>query len=261
MVEDALAGKIDLIITKSVSRFARNTVDTLTTMQDARVGACATQYFSPENMIKVEIYPDGHYEYSTGGRHRIAAAQELGIEIPVQINEYGNKDGFSISPWEKQERYDALMNYMKEHNYSESDRAIYEADPEWQRLNKAFNHPVNEWEHQELSDWEESADALLKKRYEELHSAENADVHEQHVHDTYYVDESGNRYPKVIHMDKRLADICGDYSGERYRQLLYCVCVRYIRKAALETPAILSETEFSRVLNRAMGIRSTLRNT
>ena len=62
-------------------------------------------------------------------------------------------------------------------------------------------------------------------------------------------------------MDKRLADICGDYSGERYRQLLYCVCVRYIRKAALETPAILSETEFSRVLNRAMGIRSTLRNT
>ena len=33
MVEDALAGKIDLIITKSVSRFARNTVDTLTTIR------------------------------------------------------------------------------------------------------------------------------------------------------------------------------------------------------------------------------------
>lgn len=29
MVEDALAGKIDLILTKSVSRFARNTVDSL----------------------------------------------------------------------------------------------------------------------------------------------------------------------------------------------------------------------------------------
>ena len=29
MIADALAGKIDLIITKSVSRFARNTVDTL----------------------------------------------------------------------------------------------------------------------------------------------------------------------------------------------------------------------------------------
>lgn len=33
MVDDALAGKIDLIITKSVSRFARNTVDSLTTIR------------------------------------------------------------------------------------------------------------------------------------------------------------------------------------------------------------------------------------
>ena len=29
MIEDALAGKIDLIVTKSISRFARNTIDTL----------------------------------------------------------------------------------------------------------------------------------------------------------------------------------------------------------------------------------------
>ena len=33
MVADALDGKIDLIITKSVSRFARNTVDSLTTIR------------------------------------------------------------------------------------------------------------------------------------------------------------------------------------------------------------------------------------
>lgn len=33
MVDDALAGKIDLIITKSVSRFARNTVDSLSTVR------------------------------------------------------------------------------------------------------------------------------------------------------------------------------------------------------------------------------------
>ncbi len=33
MVEDALAGRIDLIVTKSVSRFARNTVDSLTTIR------------------------------------------------------------------------------------------------------------------------------------------------------------------------------------------------------------------------------------
>ena len=33
MISDALAGQIDLIVTKSVSRFARNTVDSLTTIR------------------------------------------------------------------------------------------------------------------------------------------------------------------------------------------------------------------------------------
>lgn len=33
MIEDALNGKIDLIVTKSVSRFARNTVDSLVTVR------------------------------------------------------------------------------------------------------------------------------------------------------------------------------------------------------------------------------------
>ena len=36
MVADALAGKIDLIVTKSVSRFARNTVDSLTTVRNLK---------------------------------------------------------------------------------------------------------------------------------------------------------------------------------------------------------------------------------
>ena len=36
MVADALAGQIDLIVTKSVSRFARNTVDSLTTIRSLK---------------------------------------------------------------------------------------------------------------------------------------------------------------------------------------------------------------------------------
>ncbi|MDD4429746.1 MAG: recombinase family protein, partial [Paludibacter sp.] len=36
MVLDALDGKINLIITKSVSRFARNTVDSLTTVRQLK---------------------------------------------------------------------------------------------------------------------------------------------------------------------------------------------------------------------------------
>ena len=36
MIQDALSGKIDLIVTKSVSRFARNTVDCLTTVRQLK---------------------------------------------------------------------------------------------------------------------------------------------------------------------------------------------------------------------------------
>ena len=40
MVADALAGKIDLIVTKSVSRFARNTVDSLVTIRKLKEHGC-----------------------------------------------------------------------------------------------------------------------------------------------------------------------------------------------------------------------------
>ena len=49
MVADALAGKIDLIITKSVSRFARNTVDSLTTIRKLKEPGTEV-YFEKENI-------------------------------------------------------------------------------------------------------------------------------------------------------------------------------------------------------------------
>ena len=49
MVEDALAGRIDLIITKSVSRFARNTVDSLSTIRKLKDNGCEC-YFEKENI-------------------------------------------------------------------------------------------------------------------------------------------------------------------------------------------------------------------
>ena len=49
MVKDALDGKIDLIVTKSVSRFARNTVDTLTTVRKLKEKGIEV-YFEKENI-------------------------------------------------------------------------------------------------------------------------------------------------------------------------------------------------------------------
>jgi len=53
MVNDALDGKIDLIITKSVSRFARNTVDTLTTVRKLKEQGVEV-YFEKENIYTLD---------------------------------------------------------------------------------------------------------------------------------------------------------------------------------------------------------------
>lgn len=49
MIQDALDGKIDLIVTKSVSRFARNTVDSLTTIRKLKEHGVEV-YFEKENI-------------------------------------------------------------------------------------------------------------------------------------------------------------------------------------------------------------------
>lgn len=53
MIADALAGKIDLIITKSISRFARNTVDTLTAVRQLK-DKNVEVFFEKENIYTMD---------------------------------------------------------------------------------------------------------------------------------------------------------------------------------------------------------------
>ncbi|MCL2512355.1 MAG: recombinase family protein [Oscillospiraceae bacterium] len=53
MIADALDGRLDLIITKSVSRFARNTVDTLTTVRKLKEKGVEV-YFQKENIYTMD---------------------------------------------------------------------------------------------------------------------------------------------------------------------------------------------------------------
>ena len=53
MIEDALTGKIDLIITKSVSRFARNTVDSLTTIRTLKERGIEV-FFEEQNIYTLD---------------------------------------------------------------------------------------------------------------------------------------------------------------------------------------------------------------
>ena len=53
MIEEAKAGNIDLILTKSVSRFARNTVDTLTYIRELKAKGIEV-YFQKENIYTLD---------------------------------------------------------------------------------------------------------------------------------------------------------------------------------------------------------------
>ena len=53
MISDAMDGKIDLILTKSISRFARNTVDTLTTIRKLKEKKVEV-YFEKENIYTLD---------------------------------------------------------------------------------------------------------------------------------------------------------------------------------------------------------------
>jgi len=57
MIEDAKAGKIDLILTKSLSRFARNTVDTLTIIRELRE-TNVDVFFEKENIYSSDTKVD-----------------------------------------------------------------------------------------------------------------------------------------------------------------------------------------------------------
>jgi len=76
MVEDALAGKIDLIVTKSVSRFARNTVDSLVTVRKLK-----------EHHVEVFFEKENIYTFDSKGELLITIMSSLAQEESRSISE------------------------------------------------------------------------------------------------------------------------------------------------------------------------------
>jgi len=87
MINDALGGKIDLIVTKSVSRFARNTVDSLVTIRKLK-DAGVECYFEKENI----------YTFDGKGELLITIMSSLAQEESRSISEnitWGQRKSFS----------------------------------------------------------------------------------------------------------------------------------------------------------------------
>ena len=87
MISDALSGRIDLIVTKSVSRFARNTVDSLTTVRRLKEKGVEV-YFEKENI----------YTLDSKGELLITIMSSLAQEESRSISEnitWGQRKSFS----------------------------------------------------------------------------------------------------------------------------------------------------------------------
>lgn len=87
MIRDALDGKIDLIVTKSISRFARNTVDSLTTIRRLKDVGCEC-YFEKENI----------FTFDSKGEFLITVLSSLAQEESRSISEnvtWGTRKRFS----------------------------------------------------------------------------------------------------------------------------------------------------------------------
>ncbi|MDD3996187.1 MAG: recombinase family protein [Sphaerochaetaceae bacterium] len=76
MIDDALAGKIDLIVTKSVSRFARNTVDSLSTIRKLK-----------EHKVEVYFEKESIKTFDSKGELLITIMSSLAQEESRSISE------------------------------------------------------------------------------------------------------------------------------------------------------------------------------
>lgn len=114
MIADAMAGRIDLIVTKSVSRFARNTVDSLKTIRELkRVGT--EVYFEKENI----------YTFDGKGELLLTIMSSLAQEESRSISEnitWGQRRGF--------ENGNVHMPYKRFLGYRKGADGKPEIDPE-----------------------------------------------------------------------------------------------------------------------------------
>ena len=114
MIADALAGKIDLIITKSVSRFARNTVDSLTAIRKLK-----------DNGVEVYFQKENIYTFDGKGELMLTIMSSLAQEESRSISEnvtWGIRKGFADGK--------VMMPYGSFLGYRKGDDGLPEIVPE-----------------------------------------------------------------------------------------------------------------------------------
>lgn len=210
MVADALAGKLDLIVTKSVSRFARNTVDSLSTVRKLKERGVEV-YFEKENI----------YTFDGKGELLITIMSSLAQEESRSISEnvtWGQRkrfaDGKVSMPYKRFLGYEKGEDGLPKIVESEAEivRMIYRMFMEGKTSSAIAKHLAasgiptpggkEKWQvatvNSILTNEKYKGDALLQKRYTVDFLSKKIKNNEGEV-PQYYVQ---NSHPAIIDLDE-----------------------------------------------------------
>ena len=218
MISDALAGKIDLIITKSVSRFARNTVDSLVTVRTLK-----------ENHVEVFFEKENIYTFDSKGELLITIMSSLAQEESRSISEnvtWGQRkrfaDGKVSMPYKRFLGYDKGVNGQPVINKEEAEivRLIYKLFLKGKTPNGICKHLESlgiptpsgkaKWSQTTvrsiLQNEKYKGDALLQKKYTVDFLTKKQKVNEGEV-PQYYVEGSHPAIISAVDFDAVQAEI------------------------------------------------------
>ena len=218
MVADALAGKIDLIVTKSVSRFARNTVDSLVTVRKLK-----------DHHVEVFFEKENIYTFDSKGELLITIMSSLAQEESRSISEnvtWGQRkrfaDGKVSMPYKQFLGYDRGEGGIPVINEKEAEivRLIYRLFLEGKTASGICKHLMNlgiptpggktKWCQGTvmsiLQNEKYKGDALLQKKFTVDFLTKKQKVNEDEV-PQYYVEGSHPAIISAMDFDRVQAEI------------------------------------------------------
>ena len=230
MVSDALDGKIDLIITKSVSRFARNTVDSLETTRKLKAAGVEI-YFEKENIWSLDPKNEmvltimsslaqeesrsisentawGKRKQFADGKFSIAYSRFLGYDRDEDGKMVVNKEQATIVQRIFRE---FLMGYsykaIAKHLTEDGIKTVTGKDKWWECTIKSI-----------LTNEKYKGDALLQKGYTEdyLTKKRAANMGNKEKYQKYYIKEDHEAIIPPSVFDTVQAEINARSSKERY---------------------------------------------
>lgn len=278
MVKDALEGKIDLIITKSVSRFARNTVDSLTTVRELK-DAGVEVYFEKENIwtfdskgeLLITIMSSLAQEESrsisenvTWGHRKRFSDGKVSIPFGNFLGYDKGPDGNLVVNKEQAKIVKKIYRYFLEGNtpYRIAKMLTEEGIPTIQGKKKWSAGPVKNI----LTNEKYKGDALLQKSFTVNFLTKEKKINEGEI-PQYYVEknheaiiepkvwdfvqdllENKPRYNNDIFSSKIVCGCCGSFYGaktwhsnSKYKRTIWRCNNKYKNKEACKTPHLYEE--------------------